>query len=85
MVLALILLALTDVSYAPTTIIKADGSGDYPTIQAAIDDANHVEILELQTGTYTSNGMDVDYRCYLMAKNHGSASCGRLRNNADTF
>ncbi len=42
-------------------IVKADGSGDYPTIQAAINNAITGDIIELQPGTYTGDGnRDID-------------------------
>ncbi|MHC4110265.1 MAG: cell surface protein, partial [Planctomycetota bacterium] len=37
---------------AETIIIDANGTGDYPTIQAAIDDSNDGDVVELQQGTY---------------------------------
>jgi len=37
-------------------IVKPDGTGDYPTIQTAIDAAINGDIVELQTGTYTGDG-----------------------------
>ncbi|MHC4113383.1 MAG: right-handed parallel beta-helix repeat-containing protein, partial [Planctomycetota bacterium] len=41
---------------AETIIIDANGTGDYPTIQAAIDDSNDGDVVELQQGTYTGVG-----------------------------
>lgn len=41
--------------------VRADGSGDYPTIQAAIDAAAAGSIVELADGTYTGDGnRDID-------------------------
>jgi hypothetical protein len=36
--------------------VAPDGSGDYPTIQAAIDAANDRDIIELLDGTFTGDG-----------------------------
>jgi len=48
---------------AETIIVDANGTGDYPTIQAAIDDANDGDIIELQPGVYTGDGnRDIDYK-----------------------
>ena len=48
--------------YARTITINADGTGDYPTIQAAIDDANDGDEIVLTPGTYTGTGnRDIDY------------------------
>ncbi|MHC4842795.1 MAG: hypothetical protein ACYTEE_03250 [Planctomycetota bacterium] len=33
--------------------VNANGTGDYPTIQAAIDDANDGDTIFLMPGTYT--------------------------------
>ena len=47
---------------AATFTIKADGSGDYPTIQAAIDDANDFDTVIVLPGTYTGAGnRDIDF------------------------
>ena len=47
---------------ASTIIVNANGTGDYPTIQAAIEAANDYDIIELQPGTYTGTGnRDIDF------------------------
>jgi len=44
-------------------LVKADGSGDYPTIQAAIDSVPTGYIIELDDGTYTGVGnRDLTFR-----------------------
>ncbi len=51
-------------SQAPGGVItvNADGTGDYPTIQAAIDAAVHGDEVILLPGTYTGDGnRDIDY------------------------
>jgi hypothetical protein len=49
-------------STARTWNILPDGSGDAPTIQAAIDSCTDGDIVELASGTYTSDGnRDVDF------------------------
>ncbi|MHC4315111.1 MAG: right-handed parallel beta-helix repeat-containing protein [Planctomycetota bacterium] len=48
---------------AETIIIDANGTGDYPTIQAAINAASDGDIIELQPGTYTGDGnRDIEFR-----------------------
>ncbi len=43
--------------------VDANGTGEYPTVQAAIDAANAGDVIELQPGTYTSNGnRDIDFK-----------------------
>jgi predicted outer membrane repeat protein len=43
-------------------LVKPDGSGAYPTIQAAIDAAGSQDVIELAPGTYTGTGnRDLDY------------------------
>ena len=50
--LTLLCLFLSIPCYARTITVDADGSGDYPTIQAAIDDANDGDVIIVQPGTY---------------------------------
>ena len=48
---------------ADIIVVEDDGSGDYPTIQAAIDAASIWDIIEVQPGTYIGNGnRDIDFR-----------------------
>ncbi len=62
LILALTGLFLTIPCQARTIIINSTGTGEYPTIQAAINDANDDDIIELQVGTYTGNGnRDIDF------------------------
>ena len=43
--------------------VRADGTGDYPTIQAAIDAASDYAGIRLEDGTYTGTGnRDVDFK-----------------------
>jgi len=47
---------------AGTISVKADGTGDYPTIQDAINDSNAGDVIILQPGTYTGPGnRDIDF------------------------
>lgn len=47
---------------ARTIHVDANGTGDYPTIQAAIDDANDGDVVVVQPGTYTGDGnRDIDF------------------------
>ncbi|MBC2722395.1 MAG: right-handed parallel beta-helix repeat-containing protein [Desulfosporosinus sp.] len=48
---------------ADIIVVEDDGSGDYPTIQAAIDAANNWDIIEVQPGTYIGDGnRDIDFK-----------------------
>ena len=45
-----------------TCVIKADGSGDYPTIQAAIDSSSAGDVIGLSNGIYSGSGnRDIDF------------------------
>lgn len=47
---------------ADTFVVSPDGTGDFPTIQAAIDGAQNGDVIELAAGTFTGDGnRDVDY------------------------
>ncbi|MCK4304205.1 MAG: right-handed parallel beta-helix repeat-containing protein [Candidatus Eisenbacteria sp.] len=47
---------------AETYTVRPDGTGDYPTIQAAIDAAVDGDIIELTDGIFTGDGnRDIDY------------------------
>ena len=63
LVIAVVLLFLT-ASAASSTIyvVRPDGTGDFPTIQAAIDAAQSGDIVELTDGTFTGDGnRDIDF------------------------
>jgi parallel beta-helix repeat protein len=46
-----------------TTAVSPDGSGDYPTIQSAVDAAQENDIIALTDGTFTGTGnRDIDFR-----------------------
>ncbi len=48
---------------ADVIVVEDDGSGDYPTIQAAIDGASTWDIIEVQPGTYIGDGnRDIDFK-----------------------
>ena len=48
---------------ADIIVVKDDGFGDYPTIQAAIDAASTWDIIEVQPGTYIGDGnRDIDFK-----------------------
>jgi hypothetical protein len=58
-----VLAALASVSGLATTyVVRPDGSGDYPTIQDAIEAADDGDIIELTDGTFTGDGnRNIDY------------------------
>jgi len=60
---ALIACFLAVSASAATIYVDAYGTGDYPTIQAAIDDANEGDEIELLPGRYTGDGnRDIEFR-----------------------
>jgi hypothetical protein len=62
LVLVLLLAALPSLGLSATYVVNPDGSGDYPTIQAAIDAAVDGDTIELTDGTFTGSGnRDINY------------------------
>lgn len=48
---------------ATTYLVRPDGTGDFPTIQAAVDGSVAGDVIELANGTFIGPGnRDVDYR-----------------------
>jgi predicted outer membrane repeat protein len=55
-------LLLTAPAAATTYRLQADGTGDYPTIQAAVDSVINGDVIELYPGTYSGSGnVNVNY------------------------
>lgn len=56
------LLLLAAPTFADTYVVRPDGSGDFPTIQAAINAVSDRDTIELTNGTFTGDGnRDIDY------------------------
>jgi predicted outer membrane repeat protein len=56
-------LLLGGIALAETYVVNPDGTGDFPTIQAAIEGTSHGDIIELTDGVFTGPGnRDVGYR-----------------------
>jgi hypothetical protein len=61
--LGCLLLVLSSAANATTYVVRPDGTGDYPTIQAAIDACVDGDVVELTDGIFTGDGnRDIDYR-----------------------
>jgi len=62
---------------ATSYVVAPDGSGDFPTIQAAIDAAVDGDIILLSDGTFTGNGnRDLDYLGKAIALQSQSGNSG---------
>jgi hypothetical protein len=49
-------------AFGSTYVVNPDGTGDFPTIQAAVDAAVNGDVIELGSGVFTGDGnRDVDY------------------------
>lgn len=60
--LSCFVLLLAANSSATTYIVNPDGTGDFPTIQAAVDAVADGDVIELTDGTFTGEGnRDIDY------------------------
>jgi len=60
--LAFVLVLLAQVNAREITV-NADGTGDYPTIQDAINDSSNGDVIILQPGTYTgTSNRDIDFK-----------------------
>ena len=58
---AIVTMAVATVCQARTIYVDANGTGDYPTIWAAVNDSNTGDVIILQPGTYTGVGnRDID-------------------------
>ena len=55
-IVALVYLTAASPAQARTWNILPDGSGDAPTVQAAIDSADNGDVIELADGIYTGDG-----------------------------
>ena len=61
--IALCVLFLTAAAQAATWVVKPDGTGDFPTIQAAIDAAAGGDVILLTDGLFVGAGnRDIDFR-----------------------
>ena len=59
----LALAASANYAYCDMIVVEADGTGDYPTIQDAIDNATAGDEVVLQPGNYTGEGnRDIEFR-----------------------
>ncbi len=71
-------LSLTAATFARTITVNNNGPADYPTIQAAIDDANDGDVVLVAPGTCTDDG-NRDIRVYAKAitikSERGPQSC----------
>ena len=69
--LFLLIMLFSAGAHAKIITVDDDGPADFNSIQAAIDDASHGDVIEVQPGTYTGDGnRDIDFL--------GKAISGRL-------
>jgi predicted outer membrane repeat protein len=61
-ILVVFSLSFAGLSPAVTYVVHPDGTGDFPTIQAAVDAASPGDVIELTNGRFTGDGnRDIDY------------------------
>jgi hypothetical protein len=79
LLVSLFLLGLTEgLASGRTIIVKADRSGDYPTIQAAIAASNNGDTVLVADGIYTGNGnrnINFQNRKITLRSKNGPANC----------
>ncbi len=74
----LLLLIYAASASAATYVVRPDGTGDFPTIQAAIDAVSAGDTIELTDGTFTGSGnrdISVSKTLTLRAQNGPGGSC----------
>ena len=60
--LTCLLLLIASTCFATTYVVRPDGTGDFPTIQAAVDACADGDVIELADGSFTGPGnRDIDY------------------------
>jgi len=58
-----LLLTASWTAQAETYLVLPDGSGDFPTIQAAVNAAVDGDVIELADGTFTGDGnLDLEFQ-----------------------
>ena len=61
--IAMLLLTLASAATGRTIYVDDDGPADFSDIQAAIDDSNDGDIIEVRPGTYTGTGnRNIDFK-----------------------
>jgi parallel beta-helix repeat protein len=77
-VLIAVVCIMPKVANCRTITVQADGNGDYPTIQDAIDDSNDGDIIICSSGTYTGPGnRDIDFlgKAITVRSENGPENC----------
>ncbi|MHC4570883.1 MAG: right-handed parallel beta-helix repeat-containing protein [Planctomycetota bacterium] len=78
LVCTVVLCLATGLANGRTINVRADGTGDYPTIQNSIDDSNDGDIIEVAPGTYTGHGnRDIDFlgKAITVRSENGPENC----------
>jgi len=56
LVISIFSLAIVNTAFSRTIMVDDEGPADFNNIQAAIDDPNKGDVIELPRGTYTGDG-----------------------------
>jgi len=73
-----VVFVLTGVGYCRTIVVRADGSGEYPTIQEAIDAAVDGDIVLVEDGAYRgmgNRGIDFRGKAITVRSENGAENC----------
>lgn len=68
-----------------TLIVKSDGSGQFTSIQSAVDAASNGDIISVGNGTYSSAGLSVNKQVTIIGESQSGVLIQDTRTNSQSF